>query len=266
MRTIAMFVVSWALLPVAVAQTTAAGAKGQSDPKDQAGRSEKSPAVQPEALDELKAADAAVKKLKLIRYDAALTRKGAAENRGPSGEGTVVTERTGKDKEQKYRIEFRGARAGGAEKMEFTVGCDGRTYFLVNPKTRMVHVDEDPVVVGREGRSAQGLILRELVLEKPFDDELAGPQVERRGTAKVGDVECVEIYVKYAGDAGEALWALGKKDHLPRRLTRYFKTPEGELGSIELTITNLTLDPKFTVDPFKPQIPEGYTKTDEFAP
>lgn len=260
MKPIAMFVVLCWLLPVALAQTTAPAEK------DKAGDKGKAPAVQPEALDQLKAADAAVKKLKLIRYDAAVVRKGAAESRGPSGEGTVVAERTGKDKEQKFRIEFRGKRPGSDEKVELTVGCDGRTYFLVNPKTKTVHVDEDPVVLGREGRAAQSLALRELTLDKPFDDELASPQIELRGTTKVGDVECVEIYVKYAGDFGEALWAIGKKDSLPRRMTRYFKSPDGELGSIELTLTNLTLDPKFAADPFKPQIPEGFTKTDEFAP
>jgi outer membrane lipoprotein-sorting protein len=260
MKPIAMFVVSWWMLPVAPAQTAPAAEKGN-PPGAQA-----APAVQPEALTHLKAADAAVKKLKLVRYDAVLVRKGAAESRGPSGEGTVVAERTGKDKEQKYRIEFRGRRAGGDEQLEFTVGSDGRTYFLVRPNTKTVHVDEDPAVVGREGRAAQGLMLRELVLEKPFDDELAGQRVELRGTTKVGDVECVEVYVKYAGDFGEALWAIGGTDGLPRRLTRYFKTPDGEPGSIELTIANLTLDPKFAADPFKPQIPEGYTRTDEFAP
>jgi hypothetical protein len=42
--------------------------------------------------------------------------------------------------------------------------------------------------------------------------------------------------------------------------------PDGSQGVLEKTVTKLQVDPSLGADAFAVRVPEGFTKTDEFAP
>lgn len=100
----------------------------------------------------------------------------------------------------------------------------------------------------------------------PFNDEINAETVELKGMTKIGDENCYEIHIVYAQAAAEAVWFFSEKDFLPRRVDRVYTNGEGQKASMQLTLTDVVVDPKFKHDPFKVVVPEGFTKTDEFAP
>ena len=109
----------------------------------------------------------------------------------------------------------------------------------------------------------------EFVHATPFNDEINGRSQELKGSVKIGDEDCYEIHVVYAADrAPQATWAFSKKDFLPRRRIDAFPAAlaGGQAGTTIKTITNLVVEPKLDEDAFKLKLPEGYTKTDDFAP
>ena len=91
-----------------------------------------------------------------------------------------------------------------------------------------------------------------------------GGEIELKGDVKVGEEECREIYMKFP-DTGAMTWAVSKKDMLPRKVTRIVKGEEGE-ATTELVISDLVVNPQFVRNPFEMICPEGFKKTDDFAP
>ena len=84
---------------------------------------------------------------------------------------------------------------------------------------------------------------------------------------KVGGEDTYHVWVKYGVQNQEADWYFSKKDFLPRRVDRLFPAREGApAGGRSLIVTSVTPAPKFDKDPFKLDLPEGYTKSDDFAP
>jgi len=100
---------------------------------------------------------------------------------------------------------------------------------------------------------------------EPFEEALKAKEIELKGTADVAGVACDEIAVTSEDGQQRAIWYFAKEDHLPRRVVRIYKNPEGKEGTTDLTLTNLVVNPRIA-DPFKPEVPPGFTKTDEFAP
>ena len=74
------------------------------------------------------------------------------------------------------------------------------------------------------------------------------------------------MLVKFKG-GNEADWYFSKKDSLPRRVDRYQPSESGgERTALILTLSQVTPNPSFVQDPFKVVVPEGFKKTDDFAP
>ena len=69
----------------------------------------------------------------------------------------------------------------------------------------------------------------------------------------------------YARGDQESVWFVSTKDYLPRRRDSIF-IRDGERQGTQIVLTSLEVDPKFTKSPFKLELPEGFTKTDDFAP
>ncbi len=159
-------------------------------------------------------------------------------------------------------------KAASSDEVELTAGSDGNVYFLIDPKSKMAYEDMDPAVIGKHERNVQRVLMPGFGAQEPFKDELEADSIELKGTAEIGDEPCHEIYVD-AKEPPDLIWYLSKKDLLPRRLVRVYpnqRDPEGEDGTTQLTISNLELNPRPEHDPFKLRVPEGFTKTDDFAP
>jgi outer membrane lipoprotein-sorting protein len=122
----------------------------------------------------------------------------------------------------------------------------------------------DDAVLGSQQRNVQRVLMQELVAQEPLKKELEATELEVREDQDVAGETCYQVYVKRT-DGREVIWFISKRDHLPRRLDRIY-TREGAPGTTQLEIEALTVDTKLDPSAFKPEIPEGFTKTDEFAP
>ena len=105
----------------------------------------------------------------------------------------------------------------------------------------------------------------EFIHPTPFSDEINADRAELMGTQEIAGVECYEIEVTYAGGQGQSTWFFSTEDFLPRRRVRIFSGPQGE-GAIEITISDLVVDPKTEPAAFEFELPEGYERIDDFAP
>ncbi len=215
----------------------------------------------------LKKADDASKAVKFVKYTAEFKATGGDASRTPSVEGTVVLNGLKNGRPEKWHYDLKARLPGSEETRHVVAGTNGDEYFVLDSEKKIAYVDIDPAVLGSAGRYVQSATMLEYVHETPFTDEINGEKKELKGTTKIGDEECYEIYVKYAGQGQEANWFFSKKDFLPRRVDRKFAAREGAEPNVrQLTVTSLTVDPKFDNDPFKFELPEGYTKSDDFAP
>ena len=246
------------LISVAAAQD--AGAK-----KDEGAKAGSAELTDPTEI--LKKADEACKAAKFVKYTAESKATGADASRVPSVEGSVVLSGLKNGRPEKWRYDLKAKQPGSEETKHIVAGTDGNEYFLLDEEKKIAYVDIDPAVLGSAGRFVQGATMLEYVHETPFTDEINGEKKELKGTTKIGDQDCYEIFVKYAGQGQEANWFFSKKDFLPRRVDRKFAAREGgEAGVRQLIVTSLTVAPKFDKDPFKFELPEGYTKSEDFAP
>lgn len=95
-------------------------------------------------------------------------------------------------------------------------------------------------------------IMNEFFIEGPFTDEMNSDSVVFQGNASVGDEECLEWLVTYAGGSS-AKWSISIEDDLPRRVERFMADRDGNPLSIVLEIEDLEVnsgvpDSLFTLD------------------
>jgi len=219
-----------------------------------------------DGLEILKRADAAAKAVKSIQYKAAAKGLGADEARLPKVEGKVLMSGWENSSPQMFRYEVKVQRPGSSEITEYTAGSDGDTVYLVDPSKKIAYEDIDPAVMGSNARVIGSVAVRKLLNPDAFADEIKAEKVELKGVSKVGDQECYEVLVHYGKDGGDGVWFFSKKDFIPRRLDRIIPTRSGEQGGRQTILTDLVVNPKIDNNAFKLTLPEGFTKTDEFAP
>lgn len=202
---------------------------------------------------------------KLVRYEADYKGTDWITEHVPEIQAKVIVGEQSKWKLDRFRSEVKIKAKDAEEVVELTGGSDGDEFFLIDPKTKMVHVDMDPIVMGAHSRNLQRVVLSDFAAAEPFEEALKAKEIELKGTADVAGVACDEIAVTSEDGQQRAIWYFAKADHLPRRVVRIYKNPEGKEGTTDLTLTNLVVNPRIA-DPFKPVVPSGFTKTDEFAP
>ena len=207
----------------------------------------------------------ALKKTPMVSYRAEYKVTGWATAFVPNMEGTVVVGQQSEYKIQRYHCQLKVQKEGSSEVREFTAGCDGENFFVVDPKTRTAHEDIDPGVLGANGWAISQIMIPEFGVPDALDKLLKSAQVELKGTKKIDEVDCVEVRIQ-ADDPQDAVWAVSKKDFLPRRITAVFKNGEGVESSTDLILHDFKVNPTFVKNPFELVVPGGYKKTDDFAP
>ncbi len=151
------------------------------------------------------------------------------------------------------------------EAIHLMAGSDGDQYFLIDPKTKMAHLDMDPAVLGSQGRNVRRAIFRQYTSKEPMKDVLEAKKIELQGTELVGQEACHKIEVIEEDDS-RSVWFISQKDYLPRRVVGYHVHPEHGEGTTDLTMSHVKIDPRMDHGPFKLVVPAGFTKTDDFAP
>ena len=217
-----------------------------------------------EAVDFAKKTAEALRAAKVVIYKATYTPSGWVSQRVPSVEGTATVGDQSKHKIDAFVVDVKIRKTGSEDVVELKAGSDGNDHFLIDSKSKTCHRDLDPAVLGAQGRNVQRIVLRDFAAAEPLADILKGGEIELRGEVKVGEEDCRELYMKHA-DTGAMVWAVSKKDFLPRKVTRIIKNEQGE-ATTELLISDLVVNPQFIRNPFEMVCPEGFKKTDEFAP
>ena len=269
-----------AILFLALCVSTSAPAQSQDQPPPATPPAEKPDekpdevSRDPKAVEILKRANDATEKVKILMYTAEFSGEGFRLDRigisaGARVSGSFTAAVIEGRNASKFRIDVNYTPADSKETQEFSFGGDGDTFFFIDPKSKTVYEDIDPVIFGDRGNIGRRTLgMREYLLPTPFNDEINGKKVELKGERTVGDVPCHEIHVQYAQQPNQsAHWYFGKKDHLPRGVRRVFTNDQGAKSTVTLMISNLAVNPTFIVDPFTAIVPEGWTKnTDDVAP
>lgn len=216
----------------------------------------------------LEKAAAAIKKVDVAGYHADYKATGWAVPLVPTVQGEVVIGPQSKWEINRFRCQVKAQLPGSSDAEELTAGSDGDLYFMIDSKAKIAYEDMDPAVLGKHERTFPRVLMPGFGAAEPFKDELESDSIELKGTIKIGNEECYEIHVTRPSPPS-LHWYLAKKDLLPRRLVRVYpnqQDPKGDDGTTQITISDLVVNPKYAVDPFKLHVPEGFTKTNEFAP
>ena len=232
------------------------------------GGQEKKPPDGP-AVEILKKVDAAAKAVKAVKYDVAFDGVVGAQGQTRKIEGTVILSGCvkGTNNPEKSLIDIKVTPPGAAEAQHITMGGDGDMFFVIDHQNKKAYEDLDPAVIGSFAQYLRFVLMIEFIVDRPFSDEINGKSQELKGSKEINGVDCHEIHVVYAADAApQATWYFGKEDFLPRGRIDELTTPAGEKIVWKKMLANLETDPKLDDDVFKLKLPEGYTKTDDFAP
>ncbi len=211
----------------------------------------------------------ALRKCETVSYDITIEATEWLQQFVPQVRGKAVVGPLAEYDVPRFRCEVELQKAGSEEKLDYKAGCDGKDYYLIDPRTKKAHYDLDPVVLGSDGRNIQRALLAEFTAKEPLKDELESSGAELRGIVEVGGEKCYEVFVPLSSSSPKSVtWAISVKDYLPRRAARVYanRRSEGPDGLITTTLTNLKPNPKLDRDPFKLVVPDGYEKTDDFAP
>jgi outer membrane lipoprotein-sorting protein len=225
-------------------------------------------AQSPQAVEILRKADAAIKKVDSVRYHVKSVPEGVATRFRAPAEGVAVL--SGWDEEMDaprgFFAQVRTTMGESGEPFELTGGGDGETFFVLDHGTKKAYEDMDPGVLGGGARALRGVQVLEFVHDAPFDDELGAESITLEGERSVFGEVCHAIRVKYAGGQGESTWLFSKADFLPRGRIQHFTIPDAGEGKIETIISVLEVNVEVSPDLFRMHLPEGYERVDDFMP
>ncbi|MBI1824868.1 MAG: hypothetical protein HY287_03205 [Planctomycetes bacterium] len=211
-------------------------------------------------------ANEAVKGIKVVQYTAKLEGSGPDAAKIPNIEATAIVQGWKNNSFEKFKFEgtIKDEKTPMPEK--YSVGTDGDIYYLTDWQKKMVYADMDPAVQGKRGDGFRNIIVSRFVRPEGYQMELSAPTIELKDPIKIGDADCYHIVVKYKG-GDQSEWYFAKKDFLPRRVDRNQPSEKSDEKTVRiLTLSEVTPNPTFVQDPFKVAVPEGFKKTDDFAP
>jgi outer membrane lipoprotein-sorting protein len=214
----------------------------------------------------MRRAEEALKQIKLVEYRFAQRGYGEGLDVPPKAEGRVVLSGYSNMWVKKFRLEAKVRRPGESEPVNLTAGSDGNVTYLVDEKTKKVYADMDPAVLGSQSWPIMETLVTQLVNPDSFEYEKKASKTELKEPSKVGEEECHTLRFEFGAGSGEVVWYFSQRDFLPRRVDWVFKGPKGEVMGTQMLLMDLRVNPAFDSDPFQWSVPEGFTRTDDFAP
>jgi hypothetical protein len=215
----------------------------------------------------LRKVDKATKAVKAVRYEGRFSASGVGGKQMPTATGTAAFAGGLEDGFETYRFDVHLSWNNEVQGRHLTTGGNGQRFYLLDWDKKLAYENTDEQVIGSDGQKSKWfLTVIEFIHPTPFTHEIEAKRVELKDSAQVGDVDCDVIHVVYGVNGQEATWFFGKADHLPRRVIRSFPIGIGRRAVRDYTITNLEVDPEFAEDEFVLNLPEGFKKTDQFAP
>lgn len=218
----------------------------------------------PKAEEVLRRAEAALKGARVVRY-AFLREPLSEDEKGPKAAGTVLLSGYRNMFPEKFRLDATVRKPDVDEPEKLLAGADGDLFYLFDFKAKRVHADIDTAVFGSMQMEFFSYLVTMFVNPDPFEYERRAEKTETRRKVTVGNEECYELYLKFGGGF-DTWYFFSTRDALPRRIEWAFVGPDGRKFGSRLTLSELDLDFHAKPDSFKLSVPEGFTKTDEFAP
>lgn len=212
------------------------------------------PTPDPNAL--MAQAEAALKAVKAVRYSASGEPEGVLATRYERMSGTVTMVAAPGGFAPKLRVEVQTTPVGKSEAQRLEVVFDGREIAVADHGPRHYVRNPAPIGLNLLGRVLP-VIVREFVVDDPFGGDLTPKSMSYIGFEKVAGVACdvVETVLK---DSSRVQWALGREDHLPRRVKRILNAPGG-LVALTTTITRLDVNPTVEDSAFQLARPDGFS-------
>lgn len=205
----------------------------------------------------------AMKTIKSVSFDVQFAVDGNNKEMFGSTSAKVIARRT--DTGWAYRMTGKGKRTAKADNVEFDIlYADGHASWL-DKDAKKLFVRPTATARGKPLEAASNLrTLGDLFLASPLSKERVSPTMTLREAEKVGSIECVVAAVTGAPGtlAGDAIFAFGKDDHFPRRITRERSSSKGTTAMI-LELSNVKVDEKVTDADFTLNLPEGFTKDEQ---
>ncbi len=217
----------------------------------------------PRAIEILRRVDEACRNVKAISYRGKYTATGAPANQSPAGSYRTVQRGEWDSPSFQHWTEFTYSLPNSEESRHVTIGSDGHIFYMIDPATKTVYEDIVPHVLGQPYQLLRRMWMREFVFPRPFGDELNATVIRFDGTTVVGDEECYRIYVDYSGNPERSTWFFSTSDYLPRRVDRDLPHMG---GASQVVVYDVVVDPGIDETLFKSQAPDGFSRTDEFAP
>jgi len=244
-----------------VQETPPAGDTEKKPASAQAVAEKKAPA-EPTAEEILREANRALVRTQLVKYKAVCRGTGWMTDRSPVVEGSAVVGGMSEEGLDKFRVDATLKTPAEPASNELRVASDGHMYYFADPDSKTFHASTDPKTIGGRGNSLKAIAFPYFSHPFPLRVEMAMDRATLLGTVDVEGEECYEIHLSNVNDTMEAFWCFSKSDLLPRKRVMVFEDLDGEKATISWTFSQMEVDPKFEDNPFKPDVPEGYTKTD----
>ena len=219
----------------------------------------------PKAVEILKKAIAAAKEVHSVRYTIKTTAFGVASSFAPQLEGEAVLVGWNGTEPEKFFTRVKTKSRSG-EPVDVTAGGDSDMYFLIDHTSKKAYEDFDPDVMGSNASPVWIATMWEFVHDAPFDEQMEGETIGFEGEESVDGEDCYKIRLEDYGGRVESTWYFSKKDYLPRKRVQHYDFPSYGKGSIEISVSDLELEPELAADLFKMKLPDGYEQIDDFAP
>jgi hypothetical protein len=201
-----------------------------------------------------------------VSYTATTTPGGVAESFFSPARGRLIMVGWNGMTPLRFYAHVKTVLPGSDQAIELTGGSDGRTFFLVDHRTKRGYENADPAVMGPGASPIRGLGIVEFVESAPFEDELQSAAVELVGTEEIDDHWCYKIRVIDADGHGESIWYFDKTSYLPRRRDQWFNIPDTGEGTLIRTVSDLEVNPEIDPVVFKMDLPADYERIDSATP
>ena len=213
----------------------------------------------------LEKAAAALKEVKQARYKARYHGTGWIKVVTPDIEGTVVIGEPSEYDIVRFQCDVKMKPSRSSETVELIAGSDGELFYVLDRQRKLVYADADEAVLGTRGRDPRRVVLYTFVSEDPLAKLMETEDLVLRDDVEVGDEPCYAIESVQPGSR-ESMLYISKKDFLPRRVDGKLQHETYGSASTQLEISDLVVSPECQPEAFKLTVPEGFTRTNDFAP
>ena len=213
----------------------------------------------------LKNAQRALKELVTSLFRAEFKATGSLASEIPSVEGRGILGRQVGSGEQRFRAELTLHPPGSDDSLEYTIGSDGKVYFAIDRRIKVVYTNPNKEVLGTYGKDWMRILMSVYSDPDPFAKELKAETVYL-GEEDVADEACYKLRVK-GKNAPDVIWYISKNDWIPRKRVEVHSNHDVPSGTTELTITFFIPNPRWSAkDMFTPPTDPSYSTLSVFAP